>query len=300
MHDYRALTKAGISLPRSLSAAGWTLATDGIGRHASRGLRADGGTMQPRMFAMALGVLIGCGKQQPAESQVNTTVQADPQGTHSDPTVPATVPPDAGAAEPGFGDPLPGLTADERGLFEDGKVHFQQAEEVDEGVGPVFNDVSCVACHAGPAVGGSNERLETRFGRKQRDGTFDPLIAEGGSLMQDHGIGEVPGFSFAAESVPADANVVAQRRTTPLFGLGLVDATPDDTFQALAARQARATPKIAGRVALVPDLVAGKDAVGKFGWKNGNPTLLQFSADAYLNEMGITSPLFPNENCPQG
>jgi CxxC motif-containing protein (DUF1111 family) len=46
--------------------------------------------------------------------------------------------------------------------------------------------------------------------------------------------------------------------------------------------------------------VNGKQAVGKFGWKNGNPNLLQFSADAYLNEMGITSPLFPNENCPQG
>jgi CxxC motif-containing protein (DUF1111 family) len=51
---------------------------------------------------------------------------------------------------------------------------------------------------------------------------------------------------------------------------------------------------------MVTDLTTGKLAVGKFGWKNGNPTLLQFSADAYLNEMGITSPLFPNENCPDG
>jgi CxxC motif-containing protein (DUF1111 family) len=85
-----------------------------------------------------------------------------------------------------------------------------------------------------------------------------------------------------------------------LFGLGLVDATPDDTFCALAAKQARSTPEVAGIVAMVPNLLTGKDSVGKFGWKNVNPTLFQFSADAYLNEMGITSPLFPEENCPQG
>src|ERR1043166_4253726 len=41
-------------------------------------------------------------------------------------------------------------------------------------------------------------------------------------------------------------------------------------------------------------------AVGKFGWKSQNPNLLQFSGDAYVNEMGITSPMFPTENCPNG
>src|SRR5262249_33698970 len=43
-----------------------------------------------------------------------------------------------------------------------------------------------------------------------------------------------------------------------------------------------------------------KLAVGKFGWKAVHPTLLQFNADAFVNEMGITNPLFPNENCPSG
>jgi CxxC motif-containing protein (DUF1111 family) len=257
------------------------------------------------LIAMALGAVLACGKQPSADSQASSTTQVDPQPAAVDPAVPPAAPPANGAdagtpTKAAFGDPLPGLTAEELALFEEGKVHFQQEEEIDEGVGPVFNEASCVACHIGPAVGGTNGRLETRFGRHAKDGGFDPLASEGGSLLQDHGIGAVDGFSFAAESVPADANVVAQRRTTSLFGLGLVDATPDDTIRALAAKQARTDPKIAGRVALVPDLVAGKDAVGKFGWKNGNPTLFQFSADAYLNEMGITSPLFPNENCPQG
>src|SRR4051812_13886277 len=264
--------------------------------------------MNRRMLAMALGMfLCDCGGRAYPEAQSNAAT-TDGAGSAAHPDSPPSKPPDPTAGDAGtpsasgtaFGDPLPGLSADELALFEEGRVHFETAEEIDEGVGPVFNESSCVACHLGPAVGGTNDRLETRFGRRNKDGSFDPLVAEGGSLMQDHGIGAVAGFFFAPEQVPANANVVAMRRTTPLFGLGLVDATADDTIRALAAKQARATPKIAGTVAVVPDLVAGRDAVGKFGWKNGNPTLLQFSADAYLNEMGITSPLFPNENCPQG
>ena len=91
-----------------------------------------------------------------------------------------------------------------------------------------------------------------------------------------------------------------ERRTTPLFGLGLVDAVPDATFVALARAEAKRNPRIAGRPSVVTNLVTGAPAVGKFGWKAQVPNLFQFSADAYLNEMGITTPLFPDESCPQG
>ena len=57
---------------------------------------------------------------------------------------------------------------------------------------------------------------------------------------------------------------------------------------------------MAGRVSMVDNIRAGMKTVGKFGWKAQVPTLFQFSGDAYLNEMGITTPDFPNENCPQG
>jgi len=50
---------------------------------------------------------------------------------------------------------------------------------------------------------------------------------------------------------------------------------------------------------MVTDVATGEVAVGRFGWSQV-PNLLQFSGDAYLNEMGITTPMFPNENCPQG
>ena len=51
---------------------------------------------------------------------------------------------------------------------------------------------------------------------------------------------------------------------------------------------------------MVDNIRAGMKTVGKFGWKAQVPSLFQFSGDAYLNEMGITTPDFPNESCPQG
>ncbi len=69
---------------------------------------------------------------------------------------------------------------------------------------------------------------------------------------------------------------------------------------ALAAFEARSSPSTAGQVSEVPDLVNGGTSAGRFGWKSQVPTLEQFSGDAYLNEMGLTSRLFPQDNCPQG
>jgi CxxC motif-containing protein (DUF1111 family) len=206
----------------------------------------------------------------------------------------------ATASAADFGDPLRGLTADEQQRFAAGRDAFEEVEGPADGVGPVFNDTSCAACHSVGATGGGSERVETRFGRTTPDGAFDPMAEAGGSLMQTDGIGPAGACTFVGEMVPADATIVAGRRTTPLFGLGLVDAVPDTTFLALARRQARWQRDIAGRPNVVTDLTSGRQAVGRFGWKSQVPNLLQFSADAYLNEMGVTTPLFPDESCPQG
>ncbi len=196
------------------------------------------------------------------------------------------------------GDALPGLTTDELRRFDEGRTAFATVEGVADGLGPVFNGTSCGGCHAVGAVGGGSETLETRFGTTTR-GVFDPLAALGGSLIQSQGIGVQGACNFVGETVPAGA-IQAQRRTTPLFGLGLVDAVPDATFVALARAQSSHSPRIAGRPSMVTDIVGGATVVGKFGWKAQVPSLFQFAGDAYLNEMGITTPLFPDENCPQG
>ena len=154
-----------------------------------------------------------------------------------------------------YGEPLPSVTAEERASFLDGKDAFRKQESVGSGLGPVFNQPVCTQCHdSPPAIGGTNQRLETRYGRRLPDGGFDRLTEKGGTLLHDHGIGPVQGFSFAAEVVPPEANVVAPRRTQPVFGLGLVDATPDQVFLALAEAQAREAPEAAGRAAMVTDL----------------------------------------------
>jgi CxxC motif-containing protein (DUF1111 family) len=204
-----------------------------------------------------------------------------------------------GALKVKVGDPLPNLTRNESTLFLAGKVGFESVESVASGLGPVFNDKACSACHNVGAIGGGNTRVTTRFGMTV-NGVFDPMIDLGGSLMQSQGIGRLDGINFVAEIVPAQATVVAHRRTTPLFGLGLVDNVPDAVLEQLAQEEQIRTPQTAGRVNKVLDAASGRERAGRFGWKCQEATLLSFSGDAYVNELGVTTPMFPDENCPQG
>lgn len=204
------------------------------------------------------------------------------------------------------GDAFAGLTSDQQLAFAAGKDAFEEEEEITDGLGPVFNEKSCANCHSVGAVGGSGTQFEVRAG-KLTGTSFDSLTTEGGQLFDLFSVTSLPGnqkhlvpsctLATSGEPIPGDANVVAQRRTTALFGLGLVDATPDSTFVALAAAE---PPAFRGRVNMVFNIAAGQNTVGKFGWKAQVPTLHQFSGDAYLNEMGITNPEFSVEQPPSG
>lgn len=202
--------------------------------------------------------------------------------------------------EVALGDPIPGLDPELLERFEEGTEEFAELEEIDEGLGPVFNDLGCASCHDAPAVGGSGLTTVTRFGSMADDGVFDPMEYAGGSLIQVQGFGAVGNCDVAGELVPAEANRSAHRRTTALFGLGFVDAVPDDVFVQLAALERSHDPATAGKVSYVTDPETGDTVVGRFGWKAQVSSLHVFSGDAYLNEMGITNPIFPEENCPQG
>lgn len=188
-----------------------------------------------------------------------------------------------------------------------GRAAFERALGVRDGLGPMYNEASCSRCHNRGGVGGSGIFAVTVGGRS--DGAaFDPLVERGGplyalaSVTLDQSASERAAIPLCdlprdGEPVPREANVVARRRTTALFGLGLVDATPDSVFIELAAKQPEA---IRGRPARVTDLVTGQPALGKFGWKAQTPSLFQFAAQAALNELGITNPLFPDEQVPFG
>jgi CxxC motif-containing protein (DUF1111 family) len=129
---------------------------------------------------------------------------------------------------------------------------------------------------------------------------FDPLANTGGSLRQLFGLGgfNVGGLNCQSgtDANPAPgATIFAGRLTTPTFGLGLVDSLPDSAFDTLAGREPAATRGVVNRVQIaLPNPADSSQSIGstrvaRFGWKAGVPSLAQFSADAYLNEMGITT-----------
>ncbi|HTE54646.1 MAG TPA: di-heme oxidoredictase family protein [Kofleriaceae bacterium] len=199
------------------------------------------------------------------------------------------------------------MTEEQLAAFELGEEDFAEVEEADEGLGPVFNNTGCGVCHDQPVTGGASTTnlVEIRYGKTNADGSFDPLSQFGGSLQQLAGIGNsgIPGceaVNFAQETIPPEANTLGGRLTQPLFGLGLIDGIPDSSFHTLAALQAALFPSTAGRVSIVTNIATGQPDVGRFGWKAVVASVFDFSGDAYLNEMGITNPLFPNESCFNG
>jgi CxxC motif-containing protein (DUF1111 family) len=200
---------------------------------------------------------------------------------------------------PQFGDPLPGLTPDLLARFRAGKAVFEREFDPTAGLGPVFNEKSCAKCHDQGAIGGGSDTLETRYGQVI-DGVFNSLTQFDGQLLHTKGIGRFNGVDFVGEVVPPEANVVAHRRTNPLFGLGLVDAVPDQALIDLAQHQQEFTPETAGQALILTDIFSGQPRVGRFGWKSQIGTVLTFSGNAFLNEMGITTPFFPHENPPGG
>ena len=95
--------------------------------------------------------------------------------------------------------------------------------------------------------------------------------------------------------------MIAKRQTTPLFGLGLIEAIPDRADRGVSGRGDARAPRARRDTSIAWwTWRAGPPASGRFGWKSQQATLLSFSGDAYVNEMGVTSRLFPAENAPNG
>jgi CxxC motif-containing protein (DUF1111 family) len=183
--------------------------------------------------------------------------------------------------------PISNLSDDAMSRFQAGASEFSEVEGSGEGLGPLFNASSCDQCHHAPAPGGAGLMRVTRVACRGRVDTRDTVV---------HLFSTRP--DLASADVPRDCDpIVAQRRTTTLFGAGLIEAIPDADIEALAEFQ---PSEIAGRAAHVKDLVSGARRVGRFGWKAQHATLESFAGDAYRNEMGITNEMFPSEVAPNG
>jgi CxxC motif-containing protein (DUF1111 family) len=197
------------------------------------------------------------------------------------------------AARPGL--PLPGLSAEEIAEYNEGFAAFRAHLFSHQGLGPTFNGgTRCYHCHRGPALGGQSKRTVTRFGRIV-GGTFDPLAALGGSLLQEKAISP-----DCAEFVPVTANVVIQRNATSTLGAGLVEAIPDQQIVDRALAELVENPAMAGRVHMVTGVSDGLPHVGRFGWKAQGALIVDVAAEAMVNELGFTNALFPAEEAPNG
>jgi len=192
-------------------------------------------------------------------------------------------------APTGFDDQTNGLV--EQSEFAALKKVFKEVDEIADGLGPVYNAQSCGECHQNPVTGGISQITELRVGRLL-GGVFTDR--PGGSLINDRA-------SDARIQELADVadNVRTFRTTLNTLGDGFVEAIADSTFTTIRNAQ---PPALRGQIIRVPVVEApsGTTRVARFGWKNQHASLVSFSGDAYLNEMGITNRLFGTENTSNG
>lgn len=189
--------------------------------------------------------------------------------------------------------PLPGLTPEERDAFVAGDEAFERSFSPSEGLGPIFNNSSCGNCHSGDGRGRPENAL-IRIG-------VPPDMARdaGGPQIQDRAVsGAVP------ERVP-DGIPLSVRIPPPVFGVGLVEAIPEETILALADPADEDGDGISGRPNWVepPDWVPEDEpgggpgrVLGRFSRKAQISTLLQQVVEAYHQDMGLTTDFLPEEN----
>ena len=172
--------------------------------------------------------------------------------------------------------------------FEDNKFIFEERETADDGLGPTYNDVACSSCHQSPETGGISQSNELRAGHLNSSGVF--VNPPGGqSLIQLRAIAAP--IQERLDNAPLE-NIRTFRTSLNTIGDGFVEAIANGTLADIRNAQ---PAEFRGTIINVPVVEAnGTLRVGRFGWKNQHASLVSFSGDAYLNEMGITNPFDGN------
>lgn len=167
-----------------------------------------------------------------------------------------------------------------------GRAIFTKAFTRHEGLGPQFNANSCVACHPGPGgASPSEEHFVRRLGRVDSV-TGRPLSIHEKSSQIAHRFQVTDTATERSESLPPprDANLISMRMPLSLFAVGKIDDIPDAVIEAQAISKGDG---IKGRVHYVKD--DGVRRVGRYGWKADVVKLNSMVAQAFTNELGITS-----------
>jgi CxxC motif-containing protein (DUF1111 family) len=177
-------------------------------------------------------------------------------------------------------------------LIAQGARLFARQFTPEQGLGPLYNERSCMQCHRSPTAGGmGQDGLATVLRVGRFDGaSFDPLAGRGGPVARKHTIAELGVSCDMAAGPPAAANLISVRNAPTLYGLGLIDAIPDEVIRAGAVRHG----SVQGRPHVLRD-AQGHTRIGRFGWKADAATLEQFVGEAFRNELGITNPIAPTD-----
>ena len=278
-------------------------------------------------------ILIGCDSEQPTEI-LNSNSPIDSTGALAggDTTI-------FNASSHAFSIPAPNLSAAALEKHLEGDVEFEAVfvtapAEVNPGLGPTYNNVSCINCHSRDGRGrppGVDEKFVSMLFRLSLPNTENgkagksPIPVPGyGTQLNNRAIygtppeGTVkieyseqplttedgtrvylryPNYTITNTYQPLPKDVEVSPRVAPVvFGLGLLEAIPEKTILTYADEADINGDGISGKPNYVWDVVKKRYALGRFGWKANQPTLLQQVASAYHDDMGVTTSLFLLEN----
>lgn len=194
-----------------------------------------------------------------------------------------------------IGSPLPGLSTEELARFRQGEALFNHVFTPEEGLGPLFNENACNACHTSPVSGGTGEQFLRKATRFTTSGTCNLLSNEGGENLQQQATPLLMAHGIEERPVPASATQHGRFSVPFLFGLGLVEAIPDETILARADPNDADGDGISGRGGRTED-----GRLARFGRKAEFVTILDFVDTALHFEMGLTTPLHPSEQTLNG
>jgi CxxC motif-containing protein (DUF1111 family) len=221
-------------------------------------------------------------------------------------------------APSGFDNQPNGLT--DVATFTHDRGVFEETEGIADGLGPIYNAQSCRECHQSPVTGSTSQVKELRAGHQDPHGNFvaaNATVADGTvtianrSLINQRSIcpatdtitvnGQPEAYNFpqvqGQERITTAETITAFRSSLNTLGDGFIESIADQTLLNISSSQcSQRNGNICGEAINVPVLEAnGATAVGRFGWKDQHASLLSFSSDAYLNEMGITNRLSPTD-----
>ena len=195
--------------------------------------------------------------------------------------------------------PLPGLTASELAAFVAGDEEFGRPFSASAGLGPLFTNVSCAACHSGDGRGRPEPAFSNLVPR------VDPVVAGGAGLPFDAPVIQVKALPGADPEAIPSAIPVSLRLPPPVFGVGLIEAIPVERILARADPEDEDGDGISGRPHWVDppewmprhELPAGEGPyLGRFTRKGRASTVFEQVVDAYLNDIGVTTDFLPLEN----